>query len=60
MPTLDLAQLQALQGRPARVCPTCGRAVRPNYCRECDEFFEAGHVAEAVCPDARHDSHRTY
>lgn len=58
MPTLDLAQLEALRNKPARLCDECGRAVNPNYCRECDEFFEAGHMP-GVC-DTTHDSHRTY
>lgn len=54
MPTLNLTQLEALRARPARLCEECHRAVAPNYCRQCDEFFESGHMMPT------HDSHRTY
>lgn len=61
MTTLSEASLQALQARPVRTCPTCTRAVRPNYCRQHDEFFEAGHMSkECTDGDDLHDAHRTY
>ena len=60
MTTLNAASLEALQQRPVRTCPTCGRALRPNYCRQHDEFFEAGHISKLCTGDALHDSHRTY
>jgi hypothetical protein len=59
MPSLSLTSLEELQARPARRCDVCHHAVRPNYCRECDAFFEAGHMAPE-CADVIHDSHRTY
>lgn len=62
MPLLDLGQLTALRSKPAEVCLACERAVNPNYCRECDEYFEAGHlgVTDECRRNASHDSHRTY
>lgn len=60
MPTLDQAQLEALRREPVRICETCTRAVAKNYCRQCDEFFEAGHMAEECAPNGIHDHHRTY
>lgn len=61
MPTLDATQLRHLQALPVRVCTTCQRAVRPNYCRQHDEFFDAGHMSPE-CTDGTelHDDHRTY
>lgn len=62
LPLLNLASLQALNNRPARQCDDCGRAVRKNYCRQCDVYFEAGHrgVTDDCLADAQHDAHRTY
>src|SRR4051812_3976246 len=37
-----------------RQCRTCGKKVRRNYCRQCDEFF-----FECDCPPT-HVGHRTY
>jgi hypothetical protein len=54
MPTLDAEQLAAVRARPVRICEECGRAVAWNYCRQCDEYFESGHMQPT------HDSHRTY
>lgn len=63
MPLLNIDELEALQRRGTRVCKICHQAVRQNYCRECDEYFEAGHAGSGV-DDARcnnrHDRHRTY
>jgi hypothetical protein len=59
VPLLNKEGLEALQAKPCRVCPTCRHAVRPNYCRECDVFFEAGHQAPE-CEGGGHDTHRTY
>lgn len=58
MPALEGPSLEALQRKPVTQCGTCRRWVRPNYCRQCDVFFNAGHVP--ICPDAVHDAHRTY
>lgn len=58
MPTLEGPSLEALQAKPITRCEKCGRCVRPNYCRQCDVFFDAGHTP--LCDDAVHDAHRTY
>jgi len=61
MPTLNAFSLEALQRKPVRTCSKCGRALRPNYCRQDDVFFEAGHRSkECTDGDELHDSHRTY
>lgn len=60
MPTLDAQQLRLLNELPVHVCGTCGRAVRPNYCRQCDVFFAAGHMSAECAGGELHDSHRTY
>lgn len=62
MPLLDVLSLQALSMIPPHECKRCGRAVRKNYCRQCDEFFEAGHlgVTDECLGQAKHDAHRTY
>lgn len=62
MPLLDLAALEALHKIQPHQCEHCGRAVRLNYCRQCDEFFEAGHLAvtDECMRHAKHDGHRTY
>lgn len=63
MPLLQIASLEALNRNPPRRCETCGQAVRRNYCRQCDVYFEAGHngagVDDVVCNN-EHDTHRTY
>lgn len=62
MPVLNLTQLRSLSRTPPYLCRDCRYSVRKNYCRECDEFFEAGHQAP-VCRDAhgqKHEKHRTY
>lgn len=59
MPALNAASLEELQRRPVTICTKCSRAVRPNYCRQCDVFFDAGHLP-VMCADADHDAHRTY
>lgn len=63
MPGLNLVELRQLNRVPPYLCPDCRYPVRKNYCRECDEFFEAGHSAP-VCRDAhgtvKHEKHRSY
>ncbi len=59
MPTLDAIQLRQLSALPVTICPYCTHALRPNYCREHDVFFDAGHMS-AECVGELHDSHRTY
>jgi hypothetical protein len=53
---LDLERLRELQAKPVRICGRCLQAVRPNYCRDCEQFFEAGHR----CAEPVHDRHLTY
>ncbi len=60
MPTLRAADLERLQRVAITVCPKCERALRPNYCRQHDEFFEAGHMSAECTGRELHDSHRTY
>ncbi len=61
MPTLNAMQLESLQQRPVRTCPTCTRALRWNYCRQHDEYFEAGHMSRhRTGGNELHDSHKTY
>jgi len=60
MPLLGREMLEQLQRLPIKLCETCGRPIRPNYCRECDEFFTSGHMSPTMCPDSVHDDHRTY
>lgn len=63
MPLLSIASLEGLQTFPPRICDTCRQAVRKNYCRECDVYFEAGHAGSGI-DDVRcnheHDRHKTY
>jgi hypothetical protein len=59
MPTLEGPALDALQRKPVTWCSKCTRFVRPNYCRQCDVFFDAGHLS-AECTGELHDAHRTY
>lgn len=61
MPTLGGPALEALRLKPITWCEKCGRYVRPNYCRQCDVFFDAGHMSRWCTGDAElHDAHRTY
>jgi hypothetical protein len=53
---LDIEWLRQLQTKPVRICGRCLQAVRPNYCRDCEQFFEAGHR----CAEPVHDRHLTY
>ena len=57
-PMLDDTTLKAMRSTPPRLCDECQVWVVKNYCRSCDEFFEAGHQ----CPDLglKHIGHRTY
>lgn len=62
MPILNLRDLRLLSRKAPYNCPDCLHAVRRNYCREHDEFFEAGHQAP-VCRNlhgTEHEKHRTY
>lgn len=59
MPLLGGPALDALQRKPVTWCSKCKRYVRPNYCRQCDVFFNAGHLP-TLCDDSIHDAHRTY
>lgn len=46
------------------VCPECGRTLRENYCRDCDEDYWSNHTED--CQDMtakearRHEGHRHY
>lgn len=62
MPLLSVEQLQQMNDVKPHRCGDCGQAVRRNYCRQCDEFFEAGHMegCPATTPDDLHKGHRTY
>lgn len=63
MPLLSVESLEALSTMEVRRCETCRQAVRMNYCRECDVYFEAGHAGSGVDDERcnhEHDSHRTY
>ncbi len=67
MPLLDDDQLKNMHERPERKCEKCKRTLFPNYCRQCDMFFDEGHNAD--CPNLdkpgtpygnNHEGHRTY
>lgn len=62
MPLLNVEQLERMNAVKPHACRGCHQAVRRNYCRQCDEFFEAGHMEG--CPQAAddnvHKGHRTY
>lgn len=62
VPILDLNTVRQLSKAEPYVCGECGHAVRRNYCRECDVFFEAGHEAPGCrsAHGAEHETHRTY
>ncbi len=62
MPFLSDDQVLRLRSRIER-CSWCGhQIVFRNYCRECDEYFEYGHIKK--CPqgeaERKHIGHRTY
>lgn len=65
MPSLSPDQVKALLSEhDPDICPECGQRIVKNYCRQCDEFFYAGH--EPTCPRMTgtwsddHAGHRTY
>jgi len=57
MPLLGMNDLVSMRNEPPRRCDKCLMLVVKNYCRECDEFFEAGHACEG---HDQHKGHRTY
>ncbi len=62
MPVLDEAGLRRLRQRQAdemKICQTCTAQVWPNYCRECDQWFEDGHWSACASYSA-HSRHRKY
>jgi hypothetical protein len=57
MPSLDPEDQQRLLVELYK-CEKCGKMVKRNYCRQCDEFF-----FECDCerpPEDTHKGHRTY
>lgn len=64
MPTLDDDQLARMRAKKPQRCTECKQVVRENYCRECDEFYEVGHLSSCSSmkgwPNNNHGDHRTY
>lgn len=67
MPSLDAKQLlDLLEKTGGACCGACNNRVRKNYCRQCDEYYYAGHAAECprIAPGSdsgdAHVGHRTY
>ena len=66
MPLLSDEDLARMRAEEPVECASCKAMVRKNYCRQCDEFFYAGHADE--CPQTDpdlvwgddHKGHRTY
>lgn len=58
MPGLSREHLTQMRSVPPKRCDACAALVVLNYCRQCDEYFEAGHH----CPGEhqKHVGHRTY
>ena len=59
MPLLDKNDLKTMRDWED-ICLACGKPLRKNYCRECDEFFIIGHAKGCRREDKEHDDHRTY
>ncbi len=62
MPLLDDDQVLRLRSRIEH-CSWCAhQIIFNNYCRQCDEYFEYGHIKQ--CPhgeaERKHAEHRTY
>jgi len=60
MPTLDAEYLERMRKYRGH-CELCGKEVKRNYCRQCDEFFETGHTCKIMSQyEEKHQGHRTY
>ena len=59
MPLLDFRDVvRMLRQKPVK-CYKCGYPTFQNYCRECDEFYQVGHVSTCTLY-ADHAGHRIY
>jgi len=59
MPLLDDDTLHAMRSK-IKHCDRCLGTVLKNYCRECDEFFEYGHLEECAFNLHQHDDHKNH
>ncbi|MEY4722638.1 MAG: hypothetical protein RLZZ324_151 [Candidatus Parcubacteria bacterium] len=62
MPLLTVEDLKRLNDIAPHACAYCRHAVRRNYCRQCDVFFDAGHMegCQIAQHEGSHETHRTY
>ena len=64
MPALSEKDQAKMRAEKHEICTECGNSTSQNYCRSCDEYFEAGHASDCndmMAQDARrHLNCRTY